>query len=165
MSHVECCKVAFKDIAAVKAACEAMGLTFVEGKKHWSWWGSHAGDYPISDEMKEAGVTASNLGQCDHVIQVPGTSWEVGLWAMKNKPGSYMPLYDFYGSQGLPLQKALCKQVPVSREFPRGLSVGLEKLADAYSLEVLKSKARMKGWQFQTAVVNGVTKLTVKVPN
>jgi hypothetical protein len=167
MSHVETCKVAFKDLAAVKAACKALGVTFVEGKTHFNWYGQHVGDYPITKEMSDAGITKENIGQCAHVIQVPGTTWEVGLWPMKNQPGSFLPVYDFYGGQGAVLQKALCKGPgwPQTPKNYSGYSVGLEKLADHYSLEVLKAKARAKGYQFKETQVNGKIKLVVSLGN
>lgn len=160
MSHVETCKVTFSNIQAVKAACEKLGLTFLEGKKTYAWWGNHVGDYPLTDEMKAAGVTPATLGKCEHAIKVPGAAYEVGLWPVKDKPGVFLPLYDFYGSGGQPLQRALCKQNPNGT-----YSKGLEKLADSYSLEVLKAKARAKGYQFQEKTVNGVIKLVVTLGN
>lgn len=141
MSHVESCRTAITDLTALKAACTRMGVEFVENTKTYRWWGRSVGDYPIP-----AGFTAKDLGHCDHVIRVPGVGYEVGV--VKNKSGKgYTLLYDFYGQgQGL-LEK-----------FGKGLT----KLADAYSVEVLKAKALAQGYFAEEATAdNG--EITLKV--
>ena len=74
---------------------------FKQGQKSYSWWGYSAGDYPLP-----AGFTAEDLGKCEHAIGIPGTTWEVGLARPKNGKGLRM-LFDFFGSQGAPILKAL----------------------------------------------------------
>lgn len=39
MSHVTACQVEIKDLAELKRACEALGLTFCEGQKTHRWFG------------------------------------------------------------------------------------------------------------------------------
>lgn len=159
MSHVESCKVQFNNLTAVKAACKALGVEFVENAKTYAWYGHHVGDYPISQEMKDAGVTKSNLGSCSHKIKVPGSEYEIGLYEVQGKPGVFLPLYDFFGT-GRNIQTALCK-----KNANGTYGKGLEKLADTYSVEVLKAKARSKGYQFREVNAGGKIKLVVTLGN
>jgi hypothetical protein len=99
MSHVVEIKTKLTDLAAIKAACAALGCTFVENQKTYKWFGIHAGDYPLP-----AGFKAEDMGHCEHAIKVPGTDWEVGVAHARNPDGtptgSYTLLCDFCGLQG-----------------------------------------------------------------
>lgn len=106
MSHVVSIKTEMKDVAAIRATCAELGLTFCENQKKYSWWGRSVGDYPLP-----IGFKAEDLGKCDHAIKVPGTSWEVGVVKARNADGTqregYTLFFDFYGSQGRPITQAL----------------------------------------------------------
>lgn len=101
MSHVTSIQAEIKDIDAVKALCKEMGWTFKENQRTYKWWGMSVGDYPLPQGQKE-----SDLGRCDHAIGIPGTTWEIGL-RRNAQTGNYSLCYDFFGSQGQPLQAAI----------------------------------------------------------
>lgn len=100
MSHVVAIETIMRDLDAIKATCKELGLVFKQGQNTFQWWGQSVGDYPIP-----AGMKAAELGQCDHAIGVPGTSWEIGLVRQAN--GGFKLAFDFFGSQGAPIVKAL----------------------------------------------------------
>lgn len=101
MSHVVKSKLVMVNLAAIKAACAEMGLTFKEGQTKYSWYGTHVGDYPVPK-----GFSKTDLGKCEHAIGVPGTKWEIGLAKGKDAKG-YSLVFDFWGSEGAPLAKAV----------------------------------------------------------
>ena len=101
MSHVIKIRTVLKDIDAVEATCQELGLTFKRNQKTYAWWGRSVGDYPLP-----AGFTVADLGKCEHAIGVPGTSWEIGVVKLKDGTG-YTLLFDFFGSQGRPLLEAI----------------------------------------------------------
>jgi hypothetical protein len=106
MSHVVSIKTEMKDVAAIRATCAELGLTFVENQTTYAWWGTSVGDYPLP-----AGFKASDLGKCVHAIKVPGTTWEVGVVKARNPDGTqregFTLLFDFYGTKGAPITNAL----------------------------------------------------------
>lgn len=101
MSHVVSIKALLDDVEAIAATCKELGLVFKRNQKTYAWWGRSVGDYPLPE-----GFTAEDLGHCDHAIGIPGTSWEVGVVRRKDGKG-YTLLFDFFGSQGEPILKAL----------------------------------------------------------
>lgn len=100
MSHVVSIKTELNDLAAIQAACVELGLTFKANQKTFQWWGRSEGDYPLP-----TGVTKDQLGQCDHAIGVPGTTWEIGLVRQPN--GAYKLCFDFFGHRGQPILDAI----------------------------------------------------------
>jgi hypothetical protein len=135
VSHVETVNVTINNLAALRAACERLGVEFVEGKKTYKWYGRSVGDYPLPK-----GFTATDLGKCDHVIKVPGVDYEVGLVAAKDGGKGFNLIYDFYGP-GAGLQRKFCAQ-----QKNGTYSTGMEHLVKAYSVEVIKQKARQQGY-------------------
>ena len=134
MSHCVSIKTKLTDLAAVKLACEEMGLTFKPDQKHYKWWGTSVGDYPLPN-----GFTKADLGKCEHAIGVPGTDWEVGVCKLKDGSG-YTLLYDFYGSSGQPILKALGgEQAP--------------KFVQTYGVHKATLEAKKKGY-FVTRTTN-----------
>lgn len=95
MSHVVSIKTTLDDLDVIDATCKQLGLTLVRGQQTYKWWGHSAGDHPVP-----AGFTASDLGKCEHAIQVPGTDWEVGVVKARNPDGTpkagYTLLFDYY---------------------------------------------------------------------
>ena len=105
MSHVVDCDVKITDLDALEAAVkEELGGELIRGKKSYKWWGRFEGDYPLPE-----GVRQEDLGKCDHVIKVPGASYEVGV--VEQKDGSFKLQYDFYTTGGLE-RAARCAGVP-----------------------------------------------------
>ena len=101
MSHVVATEVELHNVAAIKAACEELGLEFKEGQKTYEWWGFAVGDYPLP-----TGFTKEDLGKCEHAIGIPGTTWEVGVCRSKSTEG-YTLMFDFFGKKGQPILAAL----------------------------------------------------------
>ena len=95
MSHVSTIQCEIKSLDALKAACENLGFTFKENQKHYKWFGSWVGDYPMPE-----GFSAEELGHCEHAIAVPGANYEIGVVKAKTHPG-YQLMYDFWVSGGL----------------------------------------------------------------
>lgn len=95
MSHVVQIKtVPVLDIDALeKAACE-MGGSLIRDKKTYNWFGRSVGDYKLP-----AGMTAEDLGKCEHAVKFPGLNYEVGFAKSKiqGEEGLY-PIFDFWGA-------------------------------------------------------------------
>jgi hypothetical protein len=123
MSHIARIELEITDLDALKAACRRLGLQFMQNQRTYRWYGEHVGDYPMPE-----GLTADDLGHCDHAIRVPGASYEVGV---VNRNRKYMLLWDFYQSGGL--EEALGK--------------GARRLKQAYAVERVRREARIKGYQ------------------
>ena len=135
MSHVNSVSLVIKDMAALKAACEQLGLTFVEGQRNIAWYGT--------------GLPTQ--GACEHAIKVPGARYEIGVYRGVTGNGtsaSYVLGFDSYGSGGGPITKLLGK--------------GLEKLNQAYAVAKATLEARARGWMVQKQTLpNGTVKLTM----
>ena len=151
MSHIESVKVTITDLEALKDACTAMGVEFVQGKKEYNWFGQSVGDHPLP-----AGFAKEDLGKCDHVIRVPGVNYEVGVVPARTADGKaakgFTLLYDFWGSAGR----------HDGSKLKAKFGDGLTKLVDEYSLAALKRKAAAKGYLTTTKVVDGKIHLTVR---
>lgn len=92
MSHVTAIAIEIKDLDALDAACAELKANLKRGKTTYNWYERSVGDYPLPEGFK-----ASDLGKCDHAIQLPGVNYEIGVCRNPAKPGSYTLLYDFYG--------------------------------------------------------------------
>ena len=150
MSHIEKCSVVITDLKALKAACDNLGCTFVEGQTHFT---AYTGQNP-----------------CEHAIKVPGTSWEVGLLSadtLGNKIKAWSPAYDPYERGYDPTHKNDGKAITdlLTKGVGKDGKHHFEKLMSQYSLEVLKAKARAKGYQYKESFVGGKLKLTVSLGN
>jgi hypothetical protein len=153
MSHIEKCSVVITDLKALKPACETLGLTLSEGQKKF------VGYYGAKNP-------------CQHAIKVPGVSWEVGLLSADtegNKVKGWTTAFDPFGTQGQTIASKLCKKhgeqygQPVYKH--KDGTHHCETLMNQYSLEVLKAKARAKGYQFKQTTVDGKIKLQVTLGN
>lgn len=107
MSHVVAHPdICFGDLDALRSACEELGLEFREGQKTWKYWGSWANDYHQADAAYKHGIKPEDYGKGVHAIAVKGDSsaYEIGLVPSPKGDGSWMPVYDFYGSAGKKIQ-------------------------------------------------------------
>jgi hypothetical protein len=145
MSHVAKITLQITDLDALDAACQELGLTLVRNQTSYKWFGTHVGDYPLPD-----GFLKGDLGRCEHAIQVPGTTWEIGV-ARARGHQHYTLLFDFYGSQGQPIANAI------------GGNDGT-KLKRAYATHAAIQQAKRQGWTYTRREQNGKTKLTLHVP-
>jgi hypothetical protein len=91
----------------------------------------------------------SGTSACEHAIKVPGTNWEIGLLASKTGKGFDLAFDDYaYGANGGVIGKKLGN--------------GLEKLKQAYAVNVAALKARAQGWMtHRTTLANGTVKLVM----
>lgn len=145
MSHVAKIQLQITDLDALDAACRELGLTLTRDQRTYKWFGRHVGDYPLPE-----GFTQHDLGHCEHAIKVPGTSWEIGV-ARARGHSHYTLLFDFYGSLGQPISKAI------------GGNEGT-KLKRAYATHAAIQQAKKQGWTYTRRDLNGKTKLTINVP-
>jgi hypothetical protein len=160
MSHIESVNVTVNDLKALKAACARLGVEFVEGETRYNWFETSVGDHPLP-----AGFKASDLGHCEHVIRVPGITYEVGVVKARNPDGTpakgYTLLYDFWGVGGQRRQGGRHDGQELKKKFGNGLT----QLVDAYSIEALKAKARAQGYTTRETVrSDGKINLVVGVP-
>ena len=89
MSHIVTVKTEISDIAALKAACKPLGLTFCEGQRTATFW----------DGLRQP---------CEHAIKVPGTTWEIAV--MHNaKTGTFKLGADFECADGATIAKVAGK--------------------------------------------------------
>lgn len=100
MSHVATVDVRITSLDDLRAACQRLGLEFMEGQQTYRWYGRHVGDYPLP-----AGFTAADLGKCEHAIRVPGSAeaYEVGVVRCRDGKPGYMLVWDFWNG-GIGLQ-------------------------------------------------------------
>ena len=129
MSHVATVDVHITDLAALKAACAALGLEFREGQTSFRWYGEHVGDYPLP-----AGFTVSDMGTCEHAIGMRDNdrAYEVGVVRRRDGKPGFTLMYDFWaGGHGL--------------EEKIGHKAG--KLRQQYAAQVAASRARKQGYR------------------
>lgn len=142
MSHVVAIKTVLNDLESIKAACKELGLVFVEGKKTYAWYGHSAGDYPLPE-----GFTKEDLGKCEHVIQVPGAGYEIGLARAKNGQG-WVVLFDFWGPGRPIIDKLGGEKLP--------------KFFQSYNVNKTEHEMKKRGYQTQRQVAkNGAVNVLV----
>ena len=124
MSHISKIELEVKDLATLKQACTRLGLKMHEGKQTFKWYGQEE-------------------GRCDHAIQVPGASYEIGVV----KAGDAFELQcDYWDS-------AIGKAI--------GQNGGL--LKKAYAVERTKTEARRKGYTVIEKQTDSGVRLHVRV--
>lgn len=162
MSHVVSIKTQLLDLNAIEAATKACGCELVRGQTTYKWWGSSMGDYPLPQGFK-----AEDLGKCDHAIKVPGTTWEVGVARARNADGSLAPGYtllcDFFGSQGLPIAKALGGTFSnPGTGAERANSMTFNRFLQEYGVAKATAEAKRMGYTVQRqTTANGAVKLVM----
>ncbi len=123
MSHLSKIELEVKDLDSLAKACEQIGLKFVRNKKSFKWF--------YGEE------------KCDHVIEVPGAEFEIGV-AMKD--GKYELSTDFWEEK---LEKAV------------GKNGGL--LKQRYAVEKTKAEARRRGYRVIEKQMDNKIRLTVRM--
>ena len=140
--HISTLKLEVKSLEALQAACARLGLTFMEGQRHYKWYGRYTGDSQLP-----AGFGPDDLGKCTHAIKVPGAKYEIGVQRWSD--GTFKLLWDSWSSGGL--VAALCKDA--------------ERLRHAYGVEAAKLEAQRQGYSvWEEAMEDGATKLHVMLP-
>ncbi|MFH2059647.1 MAG: DUF1257 domain-containing protein [Pseudomonadota bacterium] len=107
MSHIAKIELEVTDLDSLTKACQQIGLNLVRGKTTFKWYQGN--------------------GKCDHAIEVPGASYEIGLVYKDNK---YELQTDFW-DKGI--------------ETAIGKNGGL--LKQRYAVERTKSEAVRKGYR------------------
>lgn len=134
MSHVVAHPdVCFTDVESLRSACEELGLEFRENQKTWKYWGSWAEDYHEADAAYKHGIKPQDYGKGEHAISVKGdaSAYEIGLVPNPKGDGSWMPVYDFYGTYGKKIQDKAGKK--------------LEKLKGKYNEHAIRNQAAKQG--------------------
>lgn len=150
MSHVvQTSDVSMKSLEVIKAACERLGWSFLEGKTEYEWFGHWVDDSPVPDAFDTPEVVAkiramsiadrkaymtARIGKCDHAIAVPGAKYQVGL--VRKPDGSWSLQWDWFGSGGLVGKMD-------APEFQKAHKGGL--FTQAYNVEAAKRVARLRG--------------------
>ena len=109
MSHIAKIELEVTDLESLSKACQEIGLNLVRGKTTFKWFN---GD-----------------GKCDHAIEVPGASYEIGLIKVEQDKG-YILQTDFFDTG---IEKAI------------GKNGGL--LKQKYAVQRTRSEAKRKGYR------------------
>lgn len=140
MSHVATIEVEIKDIQALKAACEELGLEFMEGQKSYHCWGTGKTVERLEQYQRSSGKALmpkgwelSEMGQCEHVIRQKNAagSYEIGLATRRDGKAGYQLLCDLSGAHWV-------KQM---------LGENFEKLRQGYAVEVAVRAAKRAGFR------------------
>ena len=139
MSHISRIELEITDLETLRQACERLGLEFIENQTTYKWYGTWVGDTPMPE-----GMTASDLGKCDHAIRVPGAQYEIGIVKRDRK---YTLLWDFWHQGGL--------------EQKLGKNAG--RLKQAYAVERVRKEAKLKGHRICEQKIDQGIRLLLRV--
>jgi len=128
MSHVTAIAVEIKDLDALDAACAELKCNLRRGQTSYKWFGMSVGDYPLP-----AGFTEDMLGKCEHVINLPGCEYEIGVARNPNNPKTYTLLFDFWGP---------------GQRLQSHFGNGLQKLVQLYGVHKISSDLKRRGIPF-----------------
>ena len=138
MSHIATIEIEIKDLDALAAACEPLGLELVRGQKKYNWYGVSIGDSPLP-----VGFTKEDLGSCEHVLRMKGTAmngqidkrmpYEIGLVARRDGKAGYALMWDTYRGGGGLVEKVGGEQA--------------ERLCQGYAVEVAMRIAKRQGFR------------------
>ena len=114
MSHIVTLELEINDLSALEKAAENLGCELVRGQKTYKWYGESVGDYPLPE-----GMTAGDLGKCDHAIRVKGNpdAYEIGVVESKTKRGAYSLAYDFWNDGYGLMQKVGANAGKLKQEY------------------------------------------------
>lgn len=139
MSHIARIELEINDLETLRAACERLGLEFMENQATYKWYGTLVGDTPLPD-----GIAVNDLGKCDHAILVPGAQYEIGI---VRKGSKYILLWDFWFQGGL--------------EGKIGKNGG--RLKQAYTIERVRKEGRLKGHRISEQRIDNGIRLVLRV--
>lgn len=126
MSHITDARLKVKDLDALQAAAETLGLELVRDVKRYNWFGEFVGD-SAEGRRVAAERGAESFGKCDHVLRRKGagsSDYEIGVVA-DSTGTAFDLLYDTWGS-GAKLETAAGK--------------GLHRLRQEYSVAVAEAR-------------------------
>lgn len=137
-SHVATIDCEIRDLDALEIACRRLGLEFRHGQQTYRWFGEFVGDAPLPK-----GMTAEDLGKCDHAIAVPDNDRAYEIGVRQNEDGTYTLAWDFFnGGYGL-------ETIVGGRDS--------KKLVAEYSVAVAENAAKVQGWLCERTVDGGLT--------
>ena len=117
MSHIAKIELEVTDLDALSQACKHIGLNLVRGKTSFKWYNGN--------------------GDCNHAIEVPGATYEIGLVL---KEGKYELQTDFWDNK---IEAAI------------GKNGGF--LKQRYAVERTRSEAKRKGYRvIEKQTENGI---------
>jgi hypothetical protein len=122
LSHVSKIEIEIQSLEVLKDACNRLGLRFKENQKTYRWFGKYMGG-PLPE-----GMTQSDLGKCDHAIEVPDCAYDIGVIKQN---GRYALFWDFWSSGGL----------------EHKLGQGAGKLKQAYAISRIRREAVSKNYR------------------
>ena len=134
MSHVIEGKGTYLDLDVLADVARDFGAELVRGQRTYAWYGHSVGDYPIP-----AGMTAADLGKCEHAIRLAGCEYEIGLVRRPDGKG-FSAVFDFWGP-GLALKQTFGE--------------GAATLMDAYNAEIQKRHYQRRGYRVTVAREDG----------
>lgn len=137
MSHISKIELKIKSLEDLITACNQLGLKFCRNEKTYKWFGNWIGDQPLPE-----GVREEDLGKCDHMIHVPGAQYQIGI---VKKDNQFLLLWDSWKTGGL--------------EQVLGNNAGL--LKQAYAIERIKRKSRLKGLRIRQQKTKHGIRLTM----
>lgn len=161
MSHIAEVELEVKDLAALRAAADRLGLDLCENVTRYRWWrdealeragGNATAIAHVEDYLRRNPHNLPNgaaPGECTHVLRVRGReghAYEVGVLA---KPGGgFQLLWDFWqGGQGL----------------EAAIGTDGNRLKQRYAVEVAKKQARRQGWRVnEVAQADGSVQLRLR---
>jgi len=130
VSHLTVSPIKILDLAALRSAAASFGAQFAEKKTFTSYTGSN--------------------NKCDYVIALPHVGYEVGV--IRDKAGHYVLSHDPFGDDGCGRHDG--------HKLVAKFGVGLQKLQQAYAVQVVTRQAKAKGWLVNQRVMpNGSVKL------
>ncbi len=124
MSHISKIELEVKDLGTLKQACQRLGLNMIQGQNTFKWYGQEE-------------------GKCDHAIQIPDATYEIGIIRTGN---NFELRCDYWDS-------AIGKAI--------GQTGGL--LRQAYAIERTKTEARRKGYTIIENKTESGVRLHVRV--
>jgi len=125
MSHISKIEIVIHSLADLKDACGKLGFQFMENQKTFKWYGT--GNRVANSTLPE-GVSAEDMGKCDHAIRVVECEYEIGVI----RQGShYILLWDHYSLGGL----------------TKIIGPNAGKLKQAYTVSRVRKEARRKGYR------------------
>jgi len=121
MSHISKIELEVNDLFVLKAACQRIGLRFLQGKKEFRWYGRSA--------------------PCAHAIRVPDADYEIGVQSLD---GRYELQCDYYdpnigkaiGPNGGLLKQAYAVEKTRTEARRKGYTVIEKRIEDRIRLQV-----------------------------
>lgn len=151
MSHVvSLTDIEVMDLDCLKKACQSLGWVFHEGKTLHKWYTRWVDDSAVPrhlfateaeyqqmlgyDRTTRCQKMKEILDYCDHVISVPGFTYEIGVFKRND---SYQLIFDWVGD--------ITRVLGHPQVYPDIVN----PLPQAYAVEVTKKHLSEEGWSWE----------------